>query len=95
MTNTNTANISFRVDADEKRELEVIAEAMGMNLSTLFTIYVKKVLNERTIPFSLTAPKDPFYSESNMKRLEESIEQAKNGKVRTLTLEEFDAYGNS
>ena len=87
-------NVSIRMDDELKRELDNIAEALGMNLTTLFMIYAKKVARDRAIPFSLNAP-DPFYSESNMKRLEESIEQAKNGKVRTLTLEEFDAYGNS
>lgn len=90
MTNTNMANISFRVNADEKRELEGIAEAMGMNLSTLFTIYVKKVLNERTIPFTLSAAKDPFYSESNLKWLDESAKQIAEGNVVYKTIEELD-----
>jgi len=87
-------NVSIRIDDELKCELDRIADALGMNLTTLFMIYAKKVVRDQGIPFSLNVS-DPFYSESNMKRLEESIEQAKNGKVRTLTLEEFDAYGNS
>ena len=34
--------------------------------------------------------KDPFYSESNMKWLQESIKQMENGQVVTKTMEELE-----
>ena len=33
---------------------------------------------------------DPFYSESNMKALQESVRQAKEGKVIVKTMEELE-----
>ena len=43
--------ISIRLEDDMKKELESLCDDMGMNLSTLFVIYAKKVLRERRIPF--------------------------------------------
>lgn len=63
------ANINLRMDADLKRDLEAICKEMGMNLTTAFTIFAKKVTRERRIPFEVSAPLDPFYSEENMDAL--------------------------
>jgi len=49
--------ISIRLEDDVKRELESICDDMGMNLSTLFVIYAKKVARDRKIPFEIAAPK--------------------------------------
>ena len=64
----NQATINLRIDADLKKELDSILREMGMNITTAFTIFAKKVARERRIPFEITAP-DPFYSEENMKTL--------------------------
>jgi len=60
------ATINLRMDAELKRDLEAICKEMGMNLTTAFTIFAKKVTRERRIPFEISAPADPFYSEENM-----------------------------
>ena len=73
------ATINLRIDANLKREMEIICKAMGMNLTTAFTIFAKKVTNERRLPFEITAPADPFYSEENIARLKESIAQLEKG----------------
>lgn len=51
---------------------------MGLSLSTAFNIFAVKVGNERRIPFELSA--DSFYSESNIKELEERIGNLESGK---------------
>lgn len=64
-------------------------------MTTFFTIYAKKALRERKIPFEISARKeDPFYSESNMRRLRESEEQIRQGKVVVKTMEELEAMAN-
>ena len=73
------ATINLRIDADLKHEMETICKAMGMNLTTAFTIFAKKVTHERRIPFEVSAPQDPFYSEVNQARLKESIAQLEAG----------------
>ena len=40
---------------------------MGLSMSTAITIYLKKLDNERRIPFEVSA--DPFYSENNINYL--------------------------
>lgn len=65
--------VSFRIDEGLKMNAEEICEEMGMTLSTAFTIFAKKLVRERRIPFTIDA--DPFYSEKNIARLAKSIEQ--------------------
>jgi len=73
------ATINLRIDADLKHEMETVCKLMGMNLTTAFTIFAKKVTTERRIPFEITAPADPFYSSENIARLKKSISQLESG----------------
>lgn len=63
-----------------------------MNMTTAFTIFAKKVSREKRIPFEVSI--DPFYSESNIKAIDESIEQMKHGKVIVRSMEELEAMEN-
>ena len=83
--------ISIRLDNDEKKELEEMCEDMGMNITTFYMIYTKKVLRDRKIPFEITAPKDPFYSNSNLKQLRKAEQQIREGRVVEKTIEELEA----
>ena len=53
---------------------------MGLSMSAAFTIFAKKVGRERRIPFEVSA--DPFYSESNIRYLENIMQDIKDGKAR-------------
>lgn len=59
MANSNTSNISIRMDAKLKAEAEALFESMGMNLSTAFNIFVRQCLREERIPFEITANCNP------------------------------------
>ncbi len=59
-----TVLFNFRMDAQVKADMEKVCEDLGMNMSTAFNIYAKKIAREHRIPFELNA--DPFYSESNL-----------------------------
>jgi len=83
--------VSLRFDDDFKAELDAMCDEMGMNLTTFFMLYAKKAVRDRKIPFEITAPRDFFYSESNMRVLSESTQQMNNGKTVTKTLEELEA----
>ena len=82
--------ISIRLDDDMKKELDEMCDDMGMNLTTFFMIYAKKALRDRKIPFEITAPVDPFYSESNIAQIKRSEKQADEGKIVIKTLEELE-----
>ena len=83
--------VSIRLDDDMKRQLDIMCEEMGMNLTTFFMIYAKKALRDRRIPFEITAPADAFYSQANMEQLKKAEQQVKEGKVVVKTMEELEA----
>ena len=62
-------NVNFRMDAELKKSMEQACSELGMSMTTAFTIFAKKVSREKRIPFEVSV--DPFYSESNMRYLEE------------------------
>ena len=70
--------VNFRIDEEVKKKMESACKEMGMSLSTAFNIFAVKVGNEKRIPFEITA--DPFYSETNMKMLEQRIANIESGK---------------
>ncbi len=84
--------INFRIDETTKKQLEQICNELGITMSTAFNIFAKKVIREKRIPFDVSI--DPFYSESNMKALEESIKQLEEGKVVIKAIEELEAMEN-
>ena len=83
--------ISIRLDNRECEELDEVLRQMGQTKQTFFETYTKTVLRLRRIPFVIEAPKDPFYSKSNMDQLERSEQQLKEGKVIKKTIKELEA----
>ncbi len=86
--------VSLRFDDSMKKELDEMCAEMGMNLTTFFMIYAKKALRERSIPFEINAPRDPFYSKENMDRIEEAKRQIQNGQVIVKTFEQLEDMAN-
>jgi DNA-damage-inducible protein J len=86
--------VNIRMDANLKKNLEKTCKELGMNVTTAFTIFAKKVVREQRIPFEVTV--DKFYSESNMRELDRRIEEMENGtaKVVVKTMEELEAMEN-
>ena len=54
MADTNTTNISIRMDSDLKAKADVLFSELGMNLSTAFNIFVRQSLREGRIPFDIS-----------------------------------------
>lgn len=75
-----TVNVNFKLDADVKKNMEKACSEMGLSMSAAFTIFAKKVGREKRIPFEVSV--DPFYSESNMRYLEEKMEDYKAGRLQ-------------
>lgn len=78
-------NVNFRLDAEDKKNMEQVCTELGLSMSAAFTIFAKKVGREHRIPFDVSV--DPFYSESNIKELKRRIESVRSG---NSTLEEHD-----
>ena len=75
----HAVNVNFRMDADLKRSMEEACSELGMNMTTAFTIFAKKVSRERRIPFDVSV--DPFYSESNMEYLKQIARDVSEGRA--------------
>lgn len=72
-------NVNIRMDNQLKDQFSDFCDNIGLSMSALFNVFAKKVVTEKRVPFNLSYNEDPFYSESNMKWLEKSIQQLENG----------------
>ena len=86
------ATITVRLDDNLKNNFAKTCDELGMDMTTAFTIFAKKVSREKKIPFEVSY--DPFYSESNMNYLKQSMEQMKKGNVIVKTMAELEAMEN-
>ena len=91
---TNMTNVNIRIDSDLKKQAEDLFNDFGINMTTAFTMFIKAVIRERKIPFEIASFGDNFYSQTNLKRLYESIKQLEEGDVVTKTLAELEAMEN-
>lgn len=82
-------NINFRMDSDLKREMEKTCRELGLNMTTAFTIFARKMTRERRIPFEVSVD-DPFYSESNQKHLRKAFDALDNGEGQVHEIVEVD-----
>lgn len=71
--------VNFRMDEDLKQEMEKTCQDLGMNMTTAFTIFAKKMTREKRIPFEVSV--DPFYSDANLSYLKKVISDIESGKA--------------
>jgi DNA-damage-inducible protein J len=74
-----TINLAIRIDKDLKERAEAVFSDMGMDMSEAFGVFVRQMLGQGRVPLEIFA--DPFYSDSNMEALLESIKEANAGKL--------------
>ena len=79
--------INIRIDENLKKEMEIVCNDLGINITTAFTIFAKKLTREKRIPFSVSI--DPFYSAENISALQNSINEVKEGKIIMKSIEEL------
>ncbi|MFC2470671.1 MAG: type II toxin-antitoxin system RelB/DinJ family antitoxin [Lachnoanaerobaculum gingivalis] len=82
-------NVNFRLDEDVKKSMEQTCSELGLSMSAAFTIFAKKVGREKRIPFEVAI--DPFYSESNIRYLENIVRDIKEGKAHFAEHELIEA----
>ncbi|HIR57009.1 MAG TPA: type II toxin-antitoxin system RelB/DinJ family antitoxin [Candidatus Gallacutalibacter pullicola] len=72
------ATITIRLDDTLKNNFSKTCDELGLDMTTAFTIFAKKMTREKRIPFDVSI--DPFYSESNMEHLKRGIKALREGK---------------
>ena len=73
--------VNFRMDEELKKKMEQTCKEMGLSISSAFTMFAAKVTREQRIPFEINV--DPFFSKSNIERLERAAADANVGKNMT------------
>ena len=71
------ATINIRVDENLKKQAEKIFEEIGLGMTSALTIYLKAVVRNNGIPFSLEIP-----NKETLKAFQE-VEDISKGKVKT------------
>lgn len=89
-----TKTVSVRMEEEVKQEFEAWCKSVGMNVSTAVNMFAKEVLRSGKLPFTVKSVEDKFYSEANMKHLEKSIQEYKNGKIVTKSIDELEKFAN-
>jgi len=86
--------VNIRMDEDLKRAMEHTCRQLGLNMTTAFTIFAKKMGREQRIPFEVSA--DPFYSANNQACLQKSISDYENGLSEPIikTMAELEEMAN-
>ena len=72
--------VNIRMDAELKQSMEDVCRELGMNMTTAFTIFAKKMSRERRIPFDVSV--DPFYSPVNIAHLERIVADVRDGAAK-------------
>lgn len=85
--------LSIRMDSDIKSQLDALCADVGMTSSTAVNLFAKAFIRERRLPFDVVAS-DAFYSQSNMRHLEKSMQQLREGKTVTKTMAELEAMAD-
>ena len=82
------ATLTINTDEKTAENFYAFCEELGLDMSTAINLFMKACLREKRIPFSVSI--DPFYSNENIKALENSINEVKDGKVIMKTIEELE-----
>ena len=84
--------INLRIDEDVKKSMDEICKELGITMSAAFNIFARKMIREKRIPFEVSI--NPFYSESNIEAIKNSIKQLNKGEIVEKTLKELKELEN-
>ena len=86
-TMSTTTTINVRVDETVKRNVEVLFDSMGMNISTAVNIFLKQCLMEEALPFQPKVKRKVSLKNA----LSEARLQAKLNGVPDMSLDEINS----
>ncbi len=86
-----TTNINIRIDKELKEHAEAFFADLGVSMTAAFNIFIRQSLRQGKIPFEIIGSVDPFYSAGNMRALEQSASELREGKTIVKTMDELKA----
>jgi len=86
------AQLYLRIDDQLKEQADVLFGKLGLNIGIAVNMFLSQAVRESKIPFEIALypnDADPYFNEKNMARLNEAIQQVKDGKVIVKTMDEL------
>lgn len=75
----NTSAININVDSNVKKEATELFNSLGLNMSTAINLFLRKSINEGSIPFELKNPKPT----RELKRTLKEAKKIESGKIKS------------
>lgn len=91
---SETTNLSIRIDRVLKEEADQVFNALGMNLTTAITVFVRQAVRQKKIPFEITLHADGDAKRDIMDNAMAATERiwrsSKQNGTDKLTMDEID-----
>lgn len=69
--------LNIELDNNDKEYFEEFCSRVGLNSAVAVKMFIKSVINEQKLPFEVKS--DPFYSPSNIAKIEKAADQLRRG----------------
>jgi DNA-damage-inducible protein J len=88
---TDSTNLSIRLDRELKNEADQMFNALGMNMTTAITVFIKQAVRQKKIPFEITLIDNNNVSmQDAMSATERIWEKSVENGTDNMTMEEID-----
>jgi len=86
-----TSLLQVRVEDSLKDEAAQVFEELGIDTSTAVRMFLKRVIMENGIPFSMTLPKTPYNADRGYRAMLEISDASEKNGVSDMSLDEINA----
>lgn len=86
-----TSVVQVRMDESLRADASSVAEQLGLDLPTAIRVFLKKMVAERAVPFSLSLPRERGAADDGLSAMAELGWRAAADDVADMTLEEIEA----
>ena len=84
------AVISFRADRNLKKKFDSLCEDFGLSASSAFNIFMKTVVRERRIPFSIRASSEKELRQDALAAFDAMRDAIKGSEIAEFSLEDIN-----
>ncbi len=85
-----TSVMQVRVDDELKAQASSICEELGIDLPTAIRMFMKRMVLQKGVPFSMTLPSRPYNGYKGILAMQQLSEEAKRNGTADMTLEEIN-----
>ena len=85
-----TSLLQVRIDDTLKNQAAEIFDNLGIDTSTTVRMFLKRVVKENGIPFSMTLPSKPYVAERGYEAMLEMNKTTKENGLSDMTLDEIN-----